>query len=140
MKKFRKIQALQFRNRVLYPVSNIIDISNLQYEVIILQKKKKKWLQGTSARYTWCLIYFHESDFSNTCYAWKSTSLQYDCNCTANSKIGSESSLSEVTSMIWRNKVRTFWEARIIWKKSSSRFWHLLSKSADLSKPRRRFF
>ena len=41
MKKFRKIQALQFRNRVLYPVSNIIDISNLQYEVIILKKKKK---------------------------------------------------------------------------------------------------
>ena len=39
MKKLRKIQALQFRNRVLYPVSNIIDISNLQYEVIILQKK-----------------------------------------------------------------------------------------------------
>ena len=50
MKKFRKIQALQFRNRVLYPVSNIIDISNLQYEVIILQKKKndcKALLQDT---------------------------------------------------------------------------------------------
>ena len=40
--------------------------------------------------------HFDKVDFSNTCYAWKSTPLQYDCNCTANSKIGSESSLSEI--------------------------------------------
>ena len=37
-------------------------------------------------------------------------------------------------------KVRTFWEADIIWKKSSSWFWRLLSESADLSKPWGRFF
>ena len=37
-------------------------------------------------------------------------------------------------------KVWTFWEAHIIWKKSSSWFWHLISKSADLSKPWGRFF
>ena len=36
-------------------------------------------------------------------------------------------------------KVRTFWEAHIIWK-SSSWFWCLPSKSADLSKPWGRFF
>ena len=73
MKKLGKIQDSQFRSWVLYPVSNIIDISNLQYEVIILQKKM-------IARH------FDKVDFSNTCYAWKSTPLQY---CTANSKIGS---------------------------------------------------
>ena len=37
-------------------------------------------------------------------------------------------------------KVRTFWEAHIIWKKSSSWFWRLQSKSADLSKPWGRLF
>ena len=31
-------------------------------------------------------------------------------------------------------KFWTFWEAHIIWKKKSSWFWCLLSKSADLSK------
>ena len=39
-----------------------------------------------------------------------------------------------------RVKVWTFCEAYIIWKKSSSWFWRLLSKSADLSKPWRIFF
>jgi hypothetical protein len=37
-------------------------------------------------------------------------------------------------------KVRSFWEANIIWKRSSSCFWRLLSKSADLSKPWGNFF
>ena len=41
--------------------------------------------------------------------------------------------------VIFTFKVRTFWEAHKIWKKSSSWFWHLLSKSADLSKPWGRF-
>ena len=94
MKTLGKIQDLQFRNWVLYLVSNIIDISNLQYEVIILQKKMIARHFGKVDLVSY--LPFHESDFSNTCYAWKSTPLQYDCNCTANSKIGSESSLSEV--------------------------------------------
>ena len=38
------------------------------------------------------------------------------------------------------DKVRTFWEAHIIKKISSSWFWRLLSKSAGLSKPWGRFF
>ena len=37
-------------------------------------------------------------------------------------------------------KVRIFWEAHIIWKKYSSGFWCLLSKSADLSNSRGGFF
>ena len=36
-------------------------------------------------------------------------------------------------------KFETLWEVHRIWKKSSSWFWHLLSKSADLSKPTGRF-
>ena len=48
-----------------------------------------------------------------------------------------------ICSFLWPLKVikvRTFWEAQIIWKKSSLLFWRLLSKSADLSKPWGRFF
>ena len=36
-------------------------------------------------------------------------------------------------------KVWIFWEAHIIWKKSSSWFWRLLSKSPYLPKPWERF-
>ena len=48
--------------------------------------------------------------------------------------------VEEFPSLNGTSKVRTFWEAHIIWNKSSSWFWRLLCKTADLSKPRGRFF
>ena len=45
-----------------------------------------------------------------------------------------------ITIISCLSNVRTFWEIKMIWKRPSSWFWHLLSKSADLTNPWGRFF
>ena len=80
------------------------------------------------------------SNLSMPRYVYVVREHQQKCTGNWNLKMAFELSIVFFSQFGLSGKVWNFWEAHIIWKNPPLWFWRLLSKSADLSKPRGRFF